>query len=374
MLMHCALNVNVCNALMSCFSASNSPCVPSNVPFSADVDSPAMSSPREHELENVRRRVDEAAARAFCSADAAVHRPQLARRGETRTRWCAHTHPRNAQHLRSALQQWLDFAAKPKHERPRHARSRSAFIAHFNRNHPGDPALPNIPRSTFNDHLNQTDPFACVHPGRPPLLDYETQLAVADAVCRYDDENQGRTRKWVKSAVLQDGLGLSASQSANFFKHTLRHVKRDGKEVLSIVSPDAVSHKQTAAITEEAQRRFFRVVAEARKLCADGSSGLDRDGKSYRDLEKHFVFNLDEEVCVASADGKMKIVGRADKKHHFRNTHASRQSISMTRCGSAAGEKGPTIYNLTGVKRNAQCSDEWLRKVGNPPGSALSGV
>ena len=48
-------------------------------------------------------------------------------------------------------------------------------------------------------------------------------------------------------------------------RHTLRKVKRGGKELLTTVKPDPVSKKRTAAITIEAQRRYMSLIEKTRE-------------------------------------------------------------------------------------------------------------
>lgn len=115
-------------------------------------------------------------------------------------------------------------------------------------------------------------------------------------------------------------------------------------------------------------------VNQARTYCFRHSPGLDANGKSYKDLEEHFVANWDEvvslvpsrvalfeafllcchasrvasavpqEVAVAYVDGSLKIYGARAKKGHWLNSHTSRSSLYFGRCGTAAGAKGPSIY------------------------------
>jgi hypothetical protein len=174
-------------------------------------------------------------------------------------------------------------------------------------------------------------------------------------------------------------------QARNFWHHTLRHVKdQDGNRMMKLYKSDPVSKKRTAAVTEAKQRHFFNVVETARKFCFDNSPPA-ADGTQLRDLEEHFVGNGDEEVALASMDG-VKFVGSAGKKRHLRNSHSSRASISFHRCGellfrfvalnvcitgTAAGEKLPTIYLLDAVYRPKGWGDEYLRRLGNAPGSTI---
>ena len=187
----------------------------------------------------------------------------------------------------------------------------------------------------------------------------------------YDNMNVGKAGRWAIEHVLIGELGLSKTQATNHFHHTLKHAERDGTEVLKQYQADPVTKKRTAAINEPAQREYFSLVDDVATLLLKNSPGVDINGKSYTDLEEHFVWNLDEEIIIASLDG-IKIYGAAAKHRHLRNRHDSRESIGIIRSGSAAGALGPNVYILDCRYRKKGHSDKWLvEEAGNPPGSFI---
>jgi hypothetical protein len=110
---------------------------------------------------------------------------------------------------------------------------------------------------------------------------------------------------------------MTPKQAANFYWHTLRNVRRRGKKLLTSVKPDPVTKKRTAAVTVESQTRYMNLVAATRKRLAllSPGTGKNSSGKTYtyKDVEEHFVGNLDEECSIACADGAVSIVGAAGK-------------------------------------------------------------
>jgi hypothetical protein len=56
---------------------------------------------------------------------------------------------------------------------------------------------------------------------------------------------------------------------------------------------------------------------------------------------------------------------------HLKNSHSSRDSITTLRCGTAAGQKGPSLFLIQAAFRKERQSDAWLASVGCPPGSTV---
>jgi hypothetical protein len=169
---------------------------------------------------------------------------------------------------------------------------------------------------------------------------------------------------------LRDGFGLTKRQARNFFNHSLKHIQRDGKKLLFVGAADPLTKKRTAAITEDSQRTYFGLIDKVRKDLAAMSEGVDDQGRDYRALEQHFVGNCDEEIALASADS-LSILGSRGKRNHFKNSHDSRDSISMLRGGTAAGVSLPTFFLMAAENRRKGFGDAWLRQRGNAAGSTI---
>ena len=61
----------------------------------------------------------------------------------------------------------------------------------------------------------------------------------------------------------------------------------------------------------------------------------------------------------------------AKKKKHEKTTGDSRTSITVVRCGNAAGQDGPMIFLLGGKRKPCGLTDEFLGKCGAPQGSTI---
>eukprot|EP00957_Ditylum_brightwellii_P202762 15331706-Ditylum_brightwellii.AAC.1 len=87
----------------------------------------------------------------------------------------------------------------------------------------------------------------------------------------------------------------------------------------------------------------------------------------------HFMLNLDE-MCFMCCDGKLKVVGSKDSKHHDKNVKDNRTSITVVRVGNAAGNNGPVIFILKGkgAKVMTTFSDgQLIGEYGIPPGPTV---
>jgi hypothetical protein len=274
-------------------------------------------------------------------------------------------HPRNAAHLRLALSEWRDGVIRDNWTRKSNLTS---FLKEFNeRWRLKDPSLPNIPPSTFRDRLKDGRDPASVKMGRPALISIDNTRTIADVLCEFEAGNQPKSRAYMARTMLRDVFGLTPRQARNFFHHTLKNVKRDGQKLLFAGTADPLTKKRTAAITEDSQRTYFSMIDGVRKQLYAYAPEPDAQGRTYKELESHFVGNGDEEIALASAD-KLAILGSRNKRHHFKNAHDSRDSISMLRFGTATGAALPTYYLIAAEHRKSGFGSQWLEERGNAPG------
>ena len=87
----------------------------------------------------------------------------------------------------------------------------------------------------------------------------------------------------------------------------------------------------------------------------------------------HFMLNLDE-TCFMCCDGKLKIVGALNTKHHDKNVADNRTSITVVQVGNAAGNNGPVIFILKGKGSKVMATFLDERLIGEydlPPGSTV---
>ena len=85
-------------------------------------------------------------------------------------------------------------------------------------------------------------------------------------------------------------------------------------------------------------------------------------------IMEHFFLNGDE-TCLIAKDGKVTIVGDAEKKKHENNTDDSRVSITAFRTGTAGGTNGPTGFAMKGERMKAGYTQDFLLKFGAAVGS-----
>ena len=97
----------------------------------------------------------------------------------------------------------------------------------------------------------------------------------------------------------------------------------------------------------------------------------DGTGIKFGDVQAHIKVNLDEQ-CFMGSDGKLKIIGDAEKKKHERELSDSRESITALFVGSAADTKGPTMFCLAGKKCKVGYNDATLRMLGCKKGSHIA--
>jgi hypothetical protein len=95
----------------------------------------------------------------------------------------------------------------------------------------------------------------------------------------------------------------------------------------------------------------------------------DGTGVDFKEVESAFKANGDEEGLLACANDGIKVYGCGSRDKHEKNTQNSRDSISLFRCGSAAGWSGPAIFLLKGKKAPVGLDQAYLTKYGGAPGS-----
>jgi hypothetical protein len=76
-------------------------------------------------------------------------------------------------------------------------------------------------------------------------------------------------------------------------------------------------------------------------------------GKSFSEVMGHFIVGLDEMCLMSDAHGHLRVFGSANKKKHEKLLQDLRVSITVVRTGTVAGDTGPTIFLLKGMKKRA---------------------
>lgn len=86
----------------------------------------------------------------------------------------------------------------------------------------------------------------------------------------------------------------------------------------------------------------------------------------------HFLWNGDETCFMVGADGRVRVVyGSKRRRNHELILTDSRFSITVYRCGNAAGVQGPFIFVMKCKTVPAMWTPEFLKSLGAPPGSMV---
>ena len=84
----------------------------------------------------------------------------------------------------------------------------------------------------------------------------------------------------------------------------------------------------------------------------------------------HFLWNGDETCFMVGADGRVRVLyGSKRRRNHELVLTDSRFSITVYRCGNAAGVQGPFIFVMKCKSVPAMWTPEFLESLGAPPGS-----
>ena len=84
----------------------------------------------------------------------------------------------------------------------------------------------------------------------------------------------------------------------------------------------------------------------------------------------HFLWNGDETCFMVGADGRVRVLyGSVRRRNHELVLTDSRFSITVYRCGNAAGIQGPFVFVMKCKTVPAMWTPEFLESLGAPPGS-----
>lgn len=143
---------------------------------------------------------------------------------------------------------------------------------------------------------------------------------------------------------------------------------KDGVLVKGTVSAQA-STSMRSMITERQQRRWHANVDLARERLHALNTD-DGNGVKFKDVEDHFVGNLDEECITAQLGGAPKIVGAASVKKHEKET-GGRATMIMMKSITSVGCIGPVTCLMASKTRKSGYTDSFLVEEGAPEGSTI---
>eukprot|EP00956_Cyclotella_meneghiniana_P008732 scaffold11931_cov56-Cyclotella_meneghiniana.AAC.4 len=193
------------------------------------------------------------------------------------------------------------------------------------------------------------------------------------AVAR-DNRNCGMSRKELIS-IIAELTNASWKKAENHYDHLIRtkqldKLKNDGR----VVRAQATTTNRTA-ITTEKLLRMYSVQEEAWAI-QNELNGWDTAKMTPDELMSHqavrdaHTMNLDESSLLAS-EGIIRVIGARSKSKHEKNLADSRDSITVVRCGSAAGVDGPRIYLAKGKDIELQAFKNFTANFDAPAGSCI---
>ena len=229
-----------------------------------------------------------------------------------------------------------------------------------------------VPPSTLNsvmDRLgnNEITVENCFRSKKKGLLSTELIDVLQDIIRKRDEINNGVSRKEAIQLIVDLGQCGSSKAAENHLDYLIRKgqltgLKRGGK----VVTAQSTTTERSQINCEQQLRWHFLIESEWEFM-----RSVNTPSSSFVNLHEHFQLNLDES-CFMCNDGILKIIGAADKRHHDKNTSDSRVSITVVRCGNAAGANGPVVFLTTGQKVNRTFSNYRLHKIyGLPEGSTV---
>ena len=170
--------------------------------------------------------------------------------------------------------------------------------------------------------------------GAKPLLSTEQQEFVADTIIRYDRGNEGKSVGEMIDLTADTMPGLSREQCRHALRRTVRH--RYEHRLTGPIKAQATTTKRSAITIDQQWRRDKCGDNAFRDQEAWNAAAPSSDGATFASVADHFVWNGDEE-CLLASDGTVDILGERGRAKHEKRKDDSRTSITLYRCGSAAG-------------------------------------
>ena len=199
------------------------------------------------------------------------------------------------------------------------------------------------------------------------LLSSEQVQWLEDVIKTRDLANNGCTRKEVLDIISEITGNGDKRACSNHYDYLIRNGRLQGLKANGRVVTAQAIDTDRSQITVAGQNRFFLMTESE----FENQRRVNLPERKFDMLHPYFVWNLDETCLLASA-GMLRVVGAKDRAKQNKNTCDSRVSITMLRCGCAAGISGPTIFLAKG--KNMTCTtfnNKLTRKYGLPHGSTV---
>lgn len=211
--------------------------------------------------------------------------------------------------------------------------------------------------------------------GRKPLIPKIDQTFVVETAVRKDRANDGLSPKEMYGLIIDicPGKELTVKQARDHFERTMKtghkHLLKQNFRVAQ-----ATTTKRNAMSIEQ-QWRWHALIDYQLKKLRELNTGLCgcKCGKTFGELIDHFVLGGDETCFMASRHGQLRVVAAKGKKKHEKNSEDCRQSITVYRSFTSAGNDGPSVFLTQGktAANNGGFTDAFLKRFGAAEGSTL---
>ena len=203
--------------------------------------------------------------------------------------------------------------------------------------------------------------------GKQRLLSKDIESFTVDVLRRRDRANDGLNRLEALDLMSSVSSSLSLAQIRRCFD---RNIRPANKHLLTGIIKAQASTEKRNAITVPQQFRWHSNVDAAYQMLRDRNLEVGIDCKTFGELMAHFILGGDE-TCLLASNGDVTVIGDKLKAKHEKATAGSRVSITVYRCGSAAGADGPTAMLPPGVYLKKAYSDGYLTRHGAVKGSTV---
>ena len=197
--------------------------------------------------------------------------------------------------------------------------------------------------------------------GRAPLIPEAEQQFLADVLARKDRGNDGASRAEAIDYVIEISPKLTRDQARLHLNRTLLKNHPDQVKPKPKVA-QATTTKRSAITVEQQFRRHMTYDSSLDELMKRNTGLCRLTGLKFDELIHHFLVGADETCMMACEDGKILVIGSAGRKKHEKKTNDSRVSITMYRTECVAGDTGPTVFLLKGVRKRQGFTDAFLEK------------
>jgi hypothetical protein len=195
--------------------------------------------------------------------------------------------------------------------------------------------------------------------GRAPLIAEADQQFLADVLARKDRGNDGASPAEAIDYVIEISPKLTRDQARQHLNRTLLRNHPDQVKPKPKVAQATTTKR--SAITVEQQFRWHATYDSCLDELKKRNTGLCQlTGLKFDELIHHFIVGADETCMMACEDGKILVIGSAGRKKHEKKTNDSRVSITMYRTGTVAGDTGPTVFLLKGIRKRPGFTDAFL--------------